>query len=112
MPIAASAGRTCLHRNLGAGADGHPHVCLRQRRRVVDAIAYHRHHARLATSPPLPLQMRNVGRLAGRRHVGKHLLGIDSALPSRPNTVPPPRHFGIRGAGVVRQRMSTVTNAA
>ena len=65
-----------LQRDVGAGAHRDPDVGLGQRRRVVDAVAGHRHLA------PLRLQARDGGRLAVRQHLGDDLVDADR-LPDR-----------------------------
>ena len=72
--------RTGLDGDLGAGADGDADVGLRERGRVVDAVADHRDDARPSVGLRLPLQHLHVRRLARRRHVGKHLPRVDAHL--------------------------------
>ena len=67
-----------LHRHVGAGAHGDADVGLRQRRRVVDAVAGHGHDA------PFLLQALHRLGLLLRQHLGDHL--VDAELPA-----PPPR---------------------
>ena len=60
-----------LDRDVGAGADREPEVGLRERRRVVDAVADHRHDlARL-------LEPLDLGDLVAGQDLGEHALDPD-----------------------------------
>ena len=60
-----------LDRDVGAGADREAEVGLRERGRVVDAVADHRDDAALGLQPA-----DDVG-LVGRQHLGDHLVDAD-----------------------------------
>ena len=65
-----------LDRDVGAGADRQAEVGLGERRRVVHAVADHRHDPALVLQPP------DDRRLVRRQHLGDHL--VDADLRPRP----------------------------
>ena len=62
-----------LHRHVRAGADRDADVGLRERGRVVDAVAHHR------DAPALRLQLGDLGCLVARQHLGDHFVDPELA---------------------------------
>src|SRR6059058_2272681 len=62
-----------LDRHVGSGADGDPHVSLRQRRRVVHAVAHHRY------LPAIPLHDLDGRDLLRGQQLGLHLVDAEEA---------------------------------
>jgi hypothetical protein len=58
-----------VHGHVGAGGHGDADVGRRQRRRVVDAVADHRHHA-----PPRSSAAARCAALSLRQHLGAHVV--------------------------------------